>query len=374
MWNLRNRLAFAALMIGSEPACTVESTATEDFTTPEFVVGADGTVTLSPSVVRLAQEEGCATEQIPKWVDGVGWTCSEDNAGSRWQPGARPEDLVVSNSRVGIGTLSPAAWLELDASGLESMVRNNSELVRFGDVGHLGLTSGRPLFSVNAIGLGDFARGFATSSGIPDLPMALLSLVRTPGAVDAGGLYLHRGSPTAGTEVAFSSFTPVLTWTVSGNVGFGTNEPQSALHAVRAEAVIALRSTGLTAQNRPNLPPNSAGVFERDGELYTFDDQGNTTLQSPHNARGEWVFYSHNRKTGRTVHVNMERMVRRLESLTGETFFETGIDSPSPPSSGPAPSIKELAHANRALKNRVKELEVLVERRLRRIETTCLPD
>ena len=51
------------------------------------------------------------------------------------------------------------------------------------------------------------------------------------------------------------------------------------------------------------------------------------TKISPHNEDAEWIYYSENVKTGKRVKVNMEKMIRRLEQITGETFFE--IDEPN---------------------------------------------
>ncbi len=43
---------------------------------------------------------------------------------------------------------------------------------------------------------------------------------------------------------------------------------------------------------------------------------------SPHDPEtGEWIFYSKNTKTGKTVRVNMEKMVKAIEKLTGEKFM-----------------------------------------------------
>lgn len=60
-------------------------------------------------------------------------------------------------------------------------------------------------------------------------------------------------------------------------------------------------------------------------ECYIMDEAGNATLQTPHDkVTGEWIFYSKNVKTGRMVRVDMERMVKAIEKLTGEKFM---IDS-----------------------------------------------
>ena len=48
-----------------------------------------------------------------------------------------------------------------------------------------------------------------------------------------------------------------------------------------------------------------------------------TTAQiSPHNAEGEWTYYSENSITGKRFKVNMEKMIRKLEEITGENFIE----------------------------------------------------
>ena len=48
----------------------------------------------------------------------------------------------------------------------------------------------------------------------------------------------------------------------------------------------------------------------------------NHTKLSPHNAAGEWEYYSENKTTGKKVRINMEKMIRKLEEVTGETFIE----------------------------------------------------
>ena len=57
-------------------------------------------------------------------------------------------------------------------------------------------------------------------------------------------------------------------------------------------------------------------------EMHVLDGSGNDTLISPHNTEGEWEYYSENKRTGKKVRINMERMIRKLEEITGETFIE----------------------------------------------------
>ena len=61
--------------------------------------------------------------------------------------------------------------------------------------------------------------------------------------------------------------------------------------------------------------------------IYALDSDGNETKLSSHNEEGEWVYFSQNIKTGKKVKVNMEKMIRKLEQITGESFFEECIEA-----------------------------------------------
>ena len=70
----------------------------------------------------------------------------------------------------------------------------------------------------------------------------------------------------------------------------------------------------------------SAHIYAKDesssAEVFVRDEAGNVTKISPHNTEGDWEYYSKNVKTGKVVRVNMEKMIRKLEEFTGETFIE----------------------------------------------------
>ena len=76
----------------------------------------------------------------------------------------------------------------------------------------------------------------------------------------------------------------------------------------------------------PSGVTNRASIYAKDvsssAELFVRDEAGNVTQISPHNASGEWVYYSENVKTGKRFLVNMEKMIRKLEQITGEDFIE----------------------------------------------------
>ncbi len=67
---------------------------------------------------------------------------------------------------------------------------------------------------------------------------------------------------------------------------------------------------------------NNVRLYAKAGDLYVMDSANNETLIGPHDPEtGEWIFFSKNVKTGKTVRVNMEKLVKAVEKLTGETFM-----------------------------------------------------
>ena len=76
----------------------------------------------------------------------------------------------------------------------------------------------------------------------------------------------------------------------------------------------------------PSTVTNTAHIYAKDdsssAEVFVQDEAGNVTKISPHNAQGEWEYYSRNTKTGKTVRVNMEEMIRDIEQLTGKTYIQ----------------------------------------------------
>ena len=82
----------------------------------------------------------------------------------------------------------------------------------------------------------------------------------------------------------------------------------------------------LTVGSDPATVSNTAHIYAKDesasAEVFVQDEAGNVTKISPHNAEGEWEYYSRNTRTGKTVRINMEQMIRDLEQLTGKTYIK----------------------------------------------------
>ena len=60
--------------------------------------------------------------------------------------------------------------------------------------------------------------------------------------------------------------------------------------------------------------------------MYAIDGDGTTTRISPHSPDGDWEYYSENKRTGKRVRINMERFIKRMEEIHGETFFDEYVD------------------------------------------------
>ena len=83
----------------------------------------------------------------------------------------------------------------------------------------------------------------------------------------------------------------------------------------------------------PSTVNDNAHIYSKNisghAEMFVRDSQGNVTQISPHNDEGEWQYFSRNTKTGKVVKVNMEKMIRKLEEITGESFMEEYYEDPT---------------------------------------------
>ncbi|MFC1599387.1 hypothetical protein ACFL2W_01225, partial [Candidatus Omnitrophota bacterium] len=151
--------------------------------------------------------------------------------------------------------------------------------------------------------------------------------------IGAGLLFINED--TADAEENTASIAGILADATSGSedgaLAFSTRSSGAALTEqmrIDGEGNVGIGSTASPTANGgkvlffgdntadPTMGTDTAGVYAKDAagtvELYTVDEAGNTTLQTPHDREtGEWIFYSKNVKTGRVVRVNMEKLVRK---------------------------------------------------------------
>ena len=117
-----------------------------------------------------------------------------------------------------------------------------------------------------------------------------------------------------------------------GGTGFTTMGAAEAVVAVYSSTTVLDYFSGdgslyvKTGSTNPSTQANFATLYAKDvsssAEMFVQDEAGNRTQISPHDPdTGEWIFYSENIYTGRKVKIEMEKLVRAVEKLTGETFF-----------------------------------------------------
>ena len=70
---------------------------------------------------------------------------------------------------------------------------------------------------------------------------------------------------------------------------------------------------------------NGASFFCASGEMKVIDAAGNITVLSPHDDDGEWVFHSQD-DSGKVIHIQMERLMKRLDEMLGGGFIEEYIE------------------------------------------------
>ena len=100
-----------------------------------------------------------------------------------------------------------------------------------------------------------------------------------------------------------------------------------AFYSLDAGASSRMGAINLDNTSDPSDRADSSWIFAKDdggtSKIFVLEESGTASRISPHNGAGEWEFYSYNNRTGKTFRVNMERMIKKLEEYTGESFIET---------------------------------------------------
>ena len=130
------------------------------------------------------------------------------------------------------------------------------------------------------------------------------------------------GGGTATITNSYGYYADMNSDTGATNWAFYDNRTAGSNSQNRLGAIQLINQSGA-----PTHLANHSWIYALDdsasSEVYVKDEAGNATKISPHNEKGEWEYYSKNSVTGKTVRVNMEKMIRKLEEVTGESFIET---------------------------------------------------
>ena len=125
----------------------------------------------------------------------------------------------------------------------------------------------------------------------------------------------------AGNEMAWDKTADTFNMKIR-SVGIGTTSMSTSDLGATANNVLVI-GNGVAPTS---FAADQAYLYAKDdgGEshIYTCDEGGTSTKLGAHNPEGEWEFYSYNNRTGKTVRINMEKMIKKLEEFTGETFIE----------------------------------------------------
>ncbi|MBL7069453.1 MAG: hypothetical protein ISS34_06305 [Candidatus Omnitrophica bacterium] len=136
------------------------------------------------------------------------------------------------------------------------------------------------------------------------------------GYAETGSYKLYIDSSNTTTPLIYGEFDNNIV-AINGNVGIGT-----AVFDATAAGVLALGNATAPAAGTADQSYIYAKDVVASSEVHVMDEAGNETQISPHDpVTGEWIFYSRNVKTGKTVRVNMEKLVKAVERVTGEQFM-----------------------------------------------------
>ena len=206
--------------------------------------------------------------------------------------------LDVTNSRIGIGTSEPSTTLHVNGTITSTSISNSGDIKIPNDTGKLKLGTG-----------GDLEIYHDGNNSYID---------------DAGtGTIFYRSGTQTFSNAAGSKTMAVFNAASSVDLNFNNNTKfQTTNHGVQLTGVMRMA----VESGDPSTVADSAHIYAKDesasAEVYVQDEAGNVTKISPHNEKGEWEYFSRNTKTGKTVRVNMEEMIRDIEKLTGKKYIK----------------------------------------------------
>ena len=210
-------------------------------------------------------------------------------------------DAIRTSGNVGIGTSSPGSALHVIGSASGGIGGAVSSIVQSAGS---GTSDFQPILRLKRTSAGTTAAGFGTGiefymedfGGSEDRVAAAIGAAYESGDGNyEGALVFYNRDATASIAEAMRL----------------THKNYLALKSVSAKPPTLASYSGIFSSNTAT------------SELYSMDGSGNATLISPHlPGTDRWVFKSCNEITKRCVDVDMEKLVKTVEALSGEKLFK----------------------------------------------------
>jgi hypothetical protein len=224
--------------------------------------------------------------------------------------------LCLKDGKVGIGTASPSTKLEVASGNSGGDAALDSPTIRLNNT-----TQSTDWDTGDVIGTLEYYAEDA-SGNAPYVTSFIKSVNET------GNGTLPSGALTFGVADydAVGGATEAMRIDSDGNVSIGNTAPTQKLDM---NGKLKMRNT-----STPSAEANAAMFFANSGEMRVMDASGNNTLLSPHNFElipegasedRAWSYYSENQQ-GQKVNVDMMRLARLVEKLTGEKLVYTEED------------------------------------------------
>ena len=239
--------------------------------------------------------------------------------------------LIANTGKVGIGTASPASQFhQSDATDanfhISCEVASEARLQSLNDANNaykaMKFYGSRFEFLTGNVGINTASPG--SYKLYVNGTTLLKNAVECDDTLDVGnnvtidGIVGMGGSPISGYRL-YSEGHNRLTGHVDVAVNSNTNlRVNGATHTGETwDGAIHIKNSSTIG----NETSNEAVIYAEGGELKCMDDGRNRTTLSSHED-GKWVYKSNNTKTGKSVVIHMEDMVKAIEAHLGVSFSE----------------------------------------------------